>query len=313
MTVINAGGGAALPGLGRLIVSTLVDSGSGMEKDEMLRTLLPESLHTGKNPLSNIDATLLALKDIGITEERDAKVLLAPQAQTMLREPQITRSAYRKLLQRFMFSAADSDPWRLAAGDTLTSGTKDINRALSWSLAQDVRSTLTWDKANGGSVSVELVQQDQLPNNPDLRPFANGVRWGAFMRWAAALGMAQPAFQRTGIYPDATVAVRDLVNEMPHGRQTIDRFLETLATRLPVLSGGALHRGFLQLTPVNPDPDAAAGLLDTTVAQAILALEDEGVLNLPIPQADAASRTIGLGAASPRRVTHIEVSKGHSQ
>ncbi|MCX8557523.1 protein DpdG [Mycolicibacterium mucogenicum] len=310
MTVINAVG--ALPGLGRLIVHTLVATDSGIDRDDLYRTLLPESLHRGQNPLSNIDATLTALKDIGVTDERDGKVLLAPQAQTRLREAPITRSAYRKLLQHFMFSTVDTDPWRLAAGDTLTSGTKDINRALSWALAQDVRGTLTWNRTEGGFVNVELTQQDQLPTNPELRPFANGVRWGNFMRWATALGMAQPAFQAIGIYPDATVAIRDYVSDMPPGRQTIDGFLEALTNRMPVLSGGPLHTSFLQLTASNPDPDAAAGLLDTTVAQAILALEDEGVLNLPAPQADAAGRTIGLGVTPQRRITHVEVNEGQS-
>ncbi|MFI5509104.1 protein DpdG [Mycobacterium sp. NPDC051804] len=312
MTVINAGGGAALPGLGRLIVSTLAEAEFEMEKDKLRSRLLPESLHAGKSPLSNIDATLLALKDIGVTEERDAKVLLVPQAQTMLHGSRIPRSLYRKLLQHFMFTVGDADPWRLAAGDTLTSGTKDINRALSWSLAQDVRSTLTWDKTNGGLLSVQLIQQDQLPDSPELRPFANGVRWGAFMRWAAALGMAQPAFQVAGIYPDATVAVRDQVLDMPSGRQTIDGFLDTLTSRLPVLSGGELHLGFLQHTSADPDPDAAIGLLDTTLAQSILALEEEAILELPPPQADATGRTIGLGTTPQRRLTHIEVIGGHS-
>lgn len=310
MTVINAVG--ALPGLGRLIVTTLVDADFNMEKTELYRTLLPESLRRGTSPVSNIDATLVALKDIGVTDERDGMVLLAPQAQTKLREAKITRAAYRKLLQHFIFSDVDTDPWRLAAGDTLTSGTKDINRALSWSLAQDVRSTLTWNKSDSGSVNVELAQQEQLPTNLELRPFANSVRWGNFVRWATALGMAQPAFQTSGIYPDATVAIRDYVSGMAPGRQTIDGFIDTLTSRIPALSGGALHTSFLQLSGANPDPDAAAGLLDTTVAQAILALEDEGVLKLPVPQADAAGKTIGLGVTPQRRITHIEVNEGQS-
>ena len=308
MTVINAVG--SLPGLGRLLVNMLTDVPTGIERDELYARLLPEPLHSGKDPFSNIDTTITALKDIGIIEEVQKVISLVPQAKSMLVGPGISRPAYRKLLLNFIFSSV-VDPWRVTAGDTLTSGTKDINRALSWSLAQDVQSTLTWHKNDGSSVSVELMQQDQLPDTPDLRPFANDVRWNTFVRWSTALGMAQPAFQGTGIYPDATVAVRDVVVELSPGRISIDDFLDAITRRLPVLSGGALHSSFLEHSPTNPDPDAAAGLLDTTVAQALLALEDEGILSVLPPQADAASRNIGLGRTPPRRITHIEVCEGH--
>jgi hypothetical protein len=308
MTVINAVG--SLPGLGRLIVGTLIDSTASMERAEVHAKLLPEPLHTRENPFANLDATLLALKDIGIMNEVDGMISLAPEASKMLRGTPLTRSKYRKLLQQFMFASVDVDPWRLETGDTLTSGTKDINRALSWSLAQDVRSTLTWNKTGGGAVSVELLQKDQLPSVPALRPFSNDVRWNTFTRWSTALGMAQAAFQGVGIYPDATVAIRDVVLEMAPGRRSIDDFLGGITRRLPVLRGGVLHSSFLQLSAVDPDIDGASGLLDTTLAQALLALEEDGIVNVLPVQADADSRTIGLGSTPPRRITHVDVRGG---
>jgi hypothetical protein len=308
MTVINAVG--SLPGLGRLLVGTMMDSAVPVERAEVFAKLLPEPLHTRENPFSNLDATLLALKDIGIVNEVDGMMSLVPEATTMLTGTLLTRSTYRKLLQRFMFASVDVDPWRVGTGDTLTSGTKDINRALSWSLAQDVRTTLTWNKTDGGSVSADLLQKDQLPNVPTLQPFANDVRWNNFIRWSTTLGMAQPAFQGVGIYPDATVAIRDVVLEMPPGRLSIDEFLDGITRRFPVVRGGALHSSFLQLSVVDPDPDGASGLLDTTLAQALLALEEEGIVSVLPVQADADSKTVGLGSVPLRRVTHVEVHGG---
>jgi hypothetical protein len=303
----------SLPGLGRLLVGTLIDASAPMERAEVRERLLPEPLHTRGNPFSNIDATLVALKDIGITDEVDGMVSLVPDARTMLTGNTLTRSKYRKLLQHFMFASVDVDPWRLETGDTLTSGTKDINRALSWSLAQDVRSTLTWNKTDGGSVSVDLLQREQLPSVKSLWPIANDVRWNTFTRWSTVLGMAQPAFQVNGIYPDATVAIRDVVVEMRPGRWSIGDFLGEITRSFPVLRGGALHSSFLQLSTVDPDVDAASGLLDTTLAQALLGLEEQGTVNMLPVQADAESKSIGLGSASPRRITHIEVPEGFSK
>lgn len=304
MTVINAIG--ALPGLGRLIVQYLVETPQPTEKDLIRANLLPAPLHTGKNPLSNLDKTLNVLKDIGILDETGGLISLSDDATALIQNCRLTQARYRRLLQHFVFSSVDVDPWKITATDTLTSGSKDINRALSWSLAQDVRSTLTWDKTEGGATSAELLQKEQLPNAPDLQPFSNDARWGTFVRWSIALGFAQAAFVGTGIYPDATVAIRDVVLDTPPGRVSIDKFLDGIAARLPVLRGGALQASFLKLSNVDPDPDSARGDLDSTLAQAILALEEESVIDILPLEADAPSRTIGLDDLN-RRITHLQI------
>lgn len=304
MTVINAIG--SLPGLGRLIVQCLVESPEAKEKDLLRREILPTPLHTRTNPFSNLDSTLTVLKDIGILNETAGLISLSGDAAILLHYNDLTRARYRRLLQHFVFSSADVDPWKITADDTLTSGSKDINRALSWSLAQDVRSTLTWDKTGGGVTSAELLQKQQLPNAPDLQPFSNDARWGTFVRWSIALGFAESAFIGTGIYPDATVAIRDVVLDMPPGRVSVDKLLDGITTRLPVLRGGVLQASFLELSDIDPDPDSARGDLDSTLAQAILALEEESLIEILPLEADAPSRTIGLDNLN-RRVTHLQI------
>lgn len=306
MTVINAIG--SLPGLGRLIVQSLIEAPEPMEKDLLRVKLLPTPLHTRTNPFSNFDSTLIVLKDIGILSEAGGLISLSGEAADSLQDSPLTLVRYRRLLQHFVFSSVDVDPWKITAGDTLTSGSKDINRALSWSLAQDVRSTLTWDKNEGGATSAQLLQKEQLPNAPDLQPFSNDTRWGTFVRWSIALGFAQPAFVGTGIYPDATVAIRDVVLDMSPGRVSIDKFLGAIATRLPVLRGGVLQESFLELINVDPDPNSARGDLDSTLAQAILALAEECVIDILPLEADAPGRTIGLDNLN-RRVTHLQIKE----
>lgn len=306
MTVINAIG--SLPGLGRLVVQSLIESPEPMEKDQLRAQLLPTPLQTGKDPFSNLEKTLSVLKDIGITSETGGLISLSGEAATFLQNSPLTQARYRRLLQHFVFASIDVDPWKIGANDTLTSGSKDINRALSWSLAQDVRSTLTWDKQDGGMTSAQVLQKEHLPNAPDLQPFSNDTRWGTFVRWSIALGCAQPALVGAGIYPDATVAIRDVVLDMPPGRVGVDNFLDEIAARLPVLRGGVVQASFLELSNIDPDPDSARGDLDSTLAQAILALEEESVIDILPLEADAPSRTIGLDNLS-RRVTHLQIKE----
>ena len=65
---------------------------------------------------------------------------------------------------------------------------------------------------------------------------------------------------------------------------------------------------FLELSTVDPDPETARGHLDSTLAQAVLALEEELLIKVLPPEADASSKTIGLDNSS-RRITHIEVQE----
>src|ERR1700722_18674176 len=110
MTVINAVG--SLPGLGRLLVATMSNSSDPIDRMDVFAKLLPESLHSREKPFANLEATLLALKDIGIVSEIDGMISLVPEATTILADSLLTRVKYRKLLQRFMFASVDVDPWR---------------------------------------------------------------------------------------------------------------------------------------------------------------------------------------------------------
>ena len=305
MTIINAVG--SLPGLGRLILNHVICSENSVESAKLIDDLLPEPLRTGLDPLLNLNSTLIALKGAGLLQESESVFSTTRLVDTVAGGEPVGPERFRRLLQRSIAASIDDDPWILAEGDTLTSGTKDLTRALSWFLAQDVQQTFTWDKTGRGLVSAEVLQREQLPNEQLLHPFANDVRWGIFGRWATALGMAEPALAGTGLHPDAIVAIRDVTGEMPPDTYKIDDYLSALGRHLPVINGGALHTSLLQHTS-EPDPDASNGWLDSSVAQALIGLEEEKLITILPVKADASSRTIGLGS-EPRRVTHVRINQ----
>ncbi|GAF48273.1 protein DpdG [Rhodococcus wratislaviensis] len=304
MTIINAVG--SLPGLGRLIVNHVISAGNSADESEMFERLLPENLRSGDNPFANLKGTLTAVKDAGLLIQSGSIISTSSRVDDFSRGKPLTTKRFRRLLQRSVFESITADPWDQTTGEALTSGAKDLNRALSWFLAQDVRSTLNWDKTTGGLRSAQLLQGQQLPGAVALHPFANDVRWNTFARWSVALGMAEPALAGTGLHPDATVAIRDITLEMTPGIRNIDDFLDGLTKQLPVISGGALRSSFLKLTDADPDPHASIGLLDTTIGQAVLSLDEEKIVTILPPKADTNSKTIGLGSVQ-RRITHLEI------
>ncbi|MGW4580331.1 protein DpdG [Rhodococcus aetherivorans] len=304
MTIINATG--SLPGLGRLMVNYVISAGNSTDRSELFDRLLPDNLRIGDNPFLNLNGTLTAVKDAGLLNQSGNTISTTPRVDDFAHGKPLTANRFRRLLQCSIFESIDADPWDQATGETLTSGSKDLTRALSWFLAQDARSTLTWDKTTGGLSSAELLQVQQLPRTTDLRPFSNNARWQLFSRWSVALGMAEPALVGTGLHPDATVAIRDITFEMTPGLRTVDDFLDSLTRQLPVISGGSIRNSFLKLAGSDPDPHASIGLLDTSIAQALLSLEEEKVVTLLPPKSDTTSKTIGLGSVQ-RRITHLEV------
>ncbi|MFW0793302.1 protein DpdG [Gordonia sp. CPCC 205515] len=306
MTIINAVG--SLPGLGRLLVNHVISAGNTIDRTELAARLLPKDLRTGDNPTASLDTTLTAIRDSGLLAVSGDAVSTTPIVDEFTRGKQVTPQQFRRLFQKSIFDPSNEDPWKHGTGDTLTAGAKDLNRALSWFLAQDCMSVVTWDTNSTGVYSAQALQIDQLPDAETLRPFSNDVRWNTFARWSVAIGMAEPALRGNGLHPNATVAIRDVTREMSPTVHRVDDYLAELARRLPVLSGGTMRRGFLQHTDSDPDPHVSTAALDTTVGQALLALEEEDLLVLK-SEADTGRRTINMGA-TPRSVTHVEILGG---
>lgn len=303
MSIINQP--ASLPGLGRLIINQIISSGNTEDREMMLNHLLPDNLRSGGDPTNKFEDTLTAIRDAGLVSLSGSTVSTTPVVNDHSQGRPLTPEQFRRLLQRSIFEVNYEDPWDYSPGVTLTGGAKDLNRALSWFLAQDARSTLAWDSNSTGIRSVQTLQSSQIPEPEVLRPFSNSNRWLPFTRWSVAIGMAEPALTGNGLHANATVAIRDITLEMSRTLYRVDDYLDELAKRLPVLSGGTTHRGFLQHTDCDPDPHASVGAIDTTIGQALLALEEDGLLVLR-SESDTDRRTINLGA-DLLSVTHVDV------
>lgn len=304
MTIINAVG--SLPGLGRLIVNTVLSAGNVTDRSKLYSQILPEAIRLSDNPTSNLDATLIAIRDSGLLAQTGEALEATPRVVDFCQGKLLTKDQFRRLLQISIFETNNEDPWEQTNDERLTSGAKDLNRALSWFLAQDVRSSLTWNKSGGGLDSAELLQNQQLPTAVTVRPFANDVRWTTFTRWSVALGLAEPVLTGNGLHPNPTVAIRDVTLEMTPGLRNVESYLGVITRQLPVIGGGSIRNSFLKVAGKDPDPDSAVGLIDTSIAQALLSLEEENLVVMPPPTSDANGKSIGLGSTE-RQITHIQI------
>lgn len=100
-------------------------------------------------------------------------------------------------------------------------------------------------------------------------------------------------------------AVREAVAQMNPVRSPIATFLEELSRVLPIVEGGVARRGLRALVDEDPDPGVRSGMVDTSVSQSLLMLEEEGLISLTYA-ADAEARIIA-DLEGGRRVTNIEI------
>ncbi|MFG1828651.1 protein DpdG [Micromonospora chersina] len=308
MAVLNPP--SALPGLARSITNHLIKSRASYDVERITALFAPSGISNSPDRTRGVDNTLRAARAIGLIMQDSSGTLTVPEdVAARSSGGGLTREEFRQVLRRAALNLRrDGNPW---AGDieARTAGARDLSRALSWFLAQDALGpALSW--RGKGRHSVELLQSEQLRHLADEeRPFSNDTRWGAFGRWALALGLAEPAIAEAGggLVPLPLRAVRDVVLRMQPGKRPIGAFLTELATELPVLEGGVARAGLRALLGEDPDPGIRNESVDTSVSQSMLVLEEEQVLELTYGS-DADARV--LGDPEGRKVSNVEVLIG---
>ena len=304
MAVLNPP--SALPGLARSIVNHLLTSRAAYDEARLTALFAPRDLGEG-DVTRGVDNTLKACRAIGVLEQgEEQRVLVSARVQQAAVNTAFTRDAFRVLLQKSVFDMArDGDPWR--QGEGRTTGAKDLVRALAWFLSQDALGPpMSWN------ANVQTMQARQMPGTPEEdRPLVNDTRWSSFTRWVTALGFAEAATATggTGLVPLPARAVRDVVTAMSPGQRPIDDFLDALARELPVLPGGAASDGLRQLLSEEPDPSARDGGIHSVVAQALLMLEDEGLLTMSYGADAPVARTL-VEDGDSRQVSSVNVQTG---
>ena len=295
-----------LPGLGRTIVNFLLETRRAWTEEELLEVFKPAGLNDGATAHHGVTNTMSAFRAIGILATKSGEVMVTEEVAAL--GPKLSITTFRRALQTHVFDLErDGDPWQTQIGDAHTGGARDLNRALSWLLAQDALGRpLTW--TGTGNIQGTQRKQFKTPDN-ELWAITNDVRWGATSRWALVLGLATPsALQKvSGLTPLPVVAINDVLDELPAERTPIAEFLTRLGSKVPVLAGGAVRTGLVAHLGSDPDPGIAADCSDSSVGQALRILEDRGRLSFEtLPDAPG----VRLSRFDNNRQTHVTLKRG---
>ena len=295
----------SLPVLGRVIVNYLLDSRRNPTEDDLIAAFKPAGLNSAVEAAGGLKNTLSALRAINVIEvDADGILRVGPKVKTS--KTAFTKEQFRRVLQHRVFDLdRDGDVWATRVGDGHTSGGRDLNRALSWLLAQDALGRpLSWTD------NVQAMQKDQFrTTNNEAWAITNDARWGPSARWILALGLATPSVirEQNGIVPLPVVAIEDALTGFPSERLTIQEFLARIGKAIPVLSGGSVRTGLVSHLGYDPDPGINEECADSSVGQALRILEDRGrVAFATLPDADG----IRLSRFDNTRQTHVTVRAG---
>lgn len=297
-----------LPGLGRAVVNFLLENRNSWDDAGLLEVFKPPGVNEDATAADGVRNTLSAFRAIGMLEN-DAQGNITVARSVTTHGSGFGRTAFRRLMLAHVLDIGrDGDPWSVGEGEASTSGARDLTRALSWFLAQDALGTpLNWTD------NIQNVQTDQFRTNQnDKWAITNDTRWGAFSRWAPALGLAVPSVLRAkqALVPLPTLAVADAVDEMPAKRMPIQEFLSGLAQKLPVLPGGVIRNGLVTRLGNDPDPGIQANAVDTSVAQVLRLLESRQRLAFEsLADADG----VQLSYSDRTRTTHVTLKGGRKK
>jgi len=297
-----------LPGLGRAIVNFLIESRSCWDEAGLLDVFKPAGVNEDTTAADGVKNTLSAFRAIGMLKSDPQGDITVARSVTE-HGSGFDRTTFRRLMLAHVLDIGrDDDSWTVGEGEASTSGARDLTRALSWFLAQDaLGGPLSWTD------NIQKSQSEQFRTNQnDKWAITNDTRWGAFLRWAPALGLAVPSVVRAkqGLVPLPTVAVSDVVAAMPATRLPIQEFLSGLAQKLPVLPGGVIRKGLVDRLGKDPDPGIQANAVDTSIAQVLRLLEARKRLTFEsLADADG----VQLSRSDQARITHVALKGGRKK
>lgn len=214
-----------------------------------------------------------------------------------------TRRWQQILLQAVMEHEATDGAFAAEDDEGRTTGPRDLIRGATWFLALDAAGPLlTWD--SDGRTDAQALQGQHFGTDRFSRwPVVNDTRINPLFRWCNALGLADGHVRPR---PIPVAAVRDAVRRLEPGGYTIEELLAGLAGSLPFIWRGSYRNRLVEEIGEDPDPDAAAGGIDSSVGLALLSLEHAGILELK-RLSDVGRRTMGTSSDRPVEVSHVEV------
>ena len=264
----------APPGLTEAMESLTADAADTAEAE-------PDDLRTGGTIIA--EASLDALRSLGIVEQDGGRVALSSAVATLWKKPQdATARAMCRLLLDAALRAADP---QASYGET--SGSTDLAQAvvLLHNAGQPLLPFDRFESGRAARVSGRPFDEWEStccgPDRTKHWPVPNSAQWLPFRRWAPYLGLARP-IGTNGLIPDASEALIRRLPELQPGDYDVSDFAGRCAKAVPVLDGGALWR-----EPEAP-PSGDARVLSGGLSVSLLQLEADGFITMTPPKSDTA-------------------------
>jgi hypothetical protein len=175
----------------------------------------------------------------------------------------------------------------------------DLNRGLSWILAQDIYSVDI-----SAHPRIEALESSQVAD-ATRRVLQNDTRWNGLRTWMTYLGFARGG---SPVTIDPTTAVRESLEEVFSIEETLTarQFVDRLAETLPVLDGGVYRRQVEGLLKGSSWLRPPADTLSTSLSRALRRLIHEGAIATEQRSDTEDGLTlVGLDQRTRQRATHV--------
>lgn len=300
-----------LPPLIRSVVEAAAASDRPVDDVRLIQLLSPgedeQDGSIGRSTKPHVRFSHDAARMLGLLEDEGGGSVPTAVARAAMTRGSL-RKAWPELLRRTVLKHESAPKAVAEAVEENSRGVRDLLFALTWFLAQDAfGAPLGWDRHKRYE-SFRTLQQSQLGAVTKRHPVQNDTRFGSFERWALHLGFARSdELGHRALRPAPIPAVYDVVRSMEARQYEIADFCSVLSESLPCLWPGYLREQLVEVIGSDPDPDVAAGGIDSSLTMALVTLEAEGRLRME-KLSDASGRGIlGPRSQQPRTVTHVEV------
>ena len=289
---------ASVPAL--LVISRYLSTLPGtVEENQLQKVLRPEAMaerrgvsSAGDDASNVLTSSLSVGEDLGLFDsERSGLGRRLWRLRDSIREdvwrlPSADSRGFRSLVLRLLSARALEEA---------RSGSKpsDVALALTWTLLQDPLDPLSTNWHKGPEAAFEKAGMRAAVKNAE--------QWGAFQRWARALGIAtvaQVSGQEGYLLVDPTRALLDVLERLPQQDRAGQWFRE-IQEILPVL-------GHPSLVSALPEGSARPQGIPASLALAAQKLKRRGLLDLA-PSADASTAAVLRIGGQSCRIGEVRV------